>query len=249
MMAAAETVRLLAEQIRQLETTLRPYAPRIIPLGDGLRPLFPDDGLATGSLVELFSSAAGAGAWTLALTLARYACGEQKTLFIADPECCFYPPAGGKLGLNLERTVIVRPRGVKDAMIALAQALRCPAVGTAIGTFDRLSDRDGRRLQLSAEAGGAIGILLRPMAALDAPSFAMVRMRLDPLPASPRGRRLRLEMLRCRGFSPVVAEAEKAAFSGVPLPGSGEKEACLEIDHDTGHVRLLSPLELAAHSA
>ena len=231
MTAPAETVRLLADRIRQLETSLRPCDQAAIPLGSGgLDALFPEGGLSAGSLVELLPSAAGAGAWTLALILARYACGERKTLLIADHERSFYPPAARKLGLDPARTVIVRPHRVADALLAMAQALRCPAIGTAIGAFERLSDRDGRRLQLAAESSGAIGVLLRPLSALGAPSFATVRLRLDPLPSSPRGRRLQVEVLRCRQNAKPQA-------------------ACVEIDHATGHVRLLSPLELAAHSA
>jgi hypothetical protein len=238
---------------------LRPCEPATIPLGTGgLDALFPDGGLSAGSLVELLPSAAGAGAWTLALILARYACGERKTLLIADHERVFYPPAARKLGFDPERTVIVRPRRAADALLALAQALRCPAIGTAIGAFEYLNDRDGRRLQLAAESSGAIGILLRPLSALGMPSFATIRLRLDPLPSSLRGRRLRLEVLRCRSASPlplgegpgVRAEpSETSALTPNPSPrGRGEKDMCVEIDHATSHVRLLSPLELAADS-
>src|SRR5882672_7248750 len=146
-----DTVRQLAERIRQLETSFRLCEPLRIPLGTcGLDALFPHEGLSAGSLVELLPREPGTGAWTLALILARYACGEQKTLLIADHQRCFYPPAGRRFGLDPDRTVIVRPRSAGDAMLALGQALRCPAIGTAIGAFERLNDRDGRRLQLAA---------------------------------------------------------------------------------------------------
>ena len=134
MTAARETVRLLADRMRQLETSLRPCEPASIPLGaGGLGELFPDHCLSAGSLVELLPSAPGAGAWTVALVLAQHLCGERKTLLIADPERCFYPPAARKFGLDPQRTIIVRPRSTRDALLAVAQALRCSAIGTADG--------------------------------------------------------------------------------------------------------------------
>jgi len=231
MAASAETVRALAERIRALETTFRLALPTAIPLGaGGLGELFPDGQLASGSLVELLPSVPGAGAWTLALLLARHACGERKTLLITDAERCFYPPAARSYGIDPDRTILVRPRSASDAMLALAQALRCPAIGAAIGAVERLPDREGRRLQLAAESGGAIGVLLRPLSALGAPSFASVRLRIEPLPSVRTLRRMRLEVLRCRG-------------------GHEGKTIGVEIDDATGHVRTFSLLELATDAA
>ena len=161
------------------------------------------------------------------MLLAKHACGERKTLLITDAERCFYPPALQPYGIELERTIFVRPRTASDAMLALGQALRCSAIGAAIGAVERLSDRDGRRLQLAAESGGAIGVLLRPLASLGAPSFASVRLRVEPLPSVGILRRMRLEVLRCRG-------------------GQEGKIIGVEIDDATGHVRTFSLLELAA---
>jgi hypothetical protein len=257
MTAPAETVRLLADRIRQLESSFRLCKPASIPLGSGLGDLFPQEGLAAGSLVELLPCVRGAGAWTFALLLASYACGERKTLLIADHEHCFYPPAAQKFGLDvMSRIVVVRPRNTRDALHALGQALRCLAIGAAIGAFERLQDRDVRRLQLAAEYGGGIGVLLRPVSALGTPSFASVRLRMHPERADrnvlaarqeprppgswnvcPTGsagaspsRHVRLEVLRCQG-------------------GREGKSLCVEIDDATGHVRAFSPLELAADLA
>lgn len=248
MAASSETIRLLADQIRQLESSFRLGEPVGIPLGNsGLADLFPHQSLATGSLVELLACLPGAGAWSFALRLASYACGERKTLLIVDPERSFYPPAARKFGLEVSRTVIVRPRNARDALLALGQALRCSAIGAAIGKFDRLQDRDARRLQLAAEAGGAIGVLLRPKSAQGVPSFASVRLLMDPLPSWRGRRRMRVEVLRSRSSSPLDSGG-RGELSGSPASrGSGEK--ILEIDDATGHVRAFSPLELTADLA
>ena len=99
-----------------------------------------------------------------------------------------------------------------------------------MGAFERLADRDGRRLQLAAESGGAIGVLLRPLLERGAPSFASVRLLMDPLPGGAGRRHARLEVLRCRG-------------------GQEGKTTGLEIDDATGHVRAFSLVELAAAPA
>jgi protein ImuA len=231
MVGPGETVRLLADRIRAMETSFRLSKPTTIPLGGcGLGDLFPSGELPAGSLLELMPSVPGAGAWTLALLIARHACGERKALLIADPERCFYPPAARKFGIETDRTIIARPRTAQEALLAVAQALRCSAIGTVIGTFERLADRDSRRLQLAAESGGAVGVLVRPVSEKGSPSFASIRLLLDPLPSARGRRRLRLEVLRCRG-------------------GHEGKTTGMEIDDATGHVRAFPLLELAEESA
>ena len=77
-----------------------------------------------------------------------------------------------------------------------------------------------------AEAGGGLGFLLRPPALCDAPSRAAVRLRVSarpgPGPPEPPGRRLGVELLHCRG-------------------GAAGATAELELDHETGDVRLVEP--------
>ena len=96
----------------------------------------------------------------------------------------------------------------------MEEALRCPAVtgavlvlppGQAAGD-DRLDLTATRRLQLAAEAGGALGLLLRPDAAGIAPSASTTRWRIGPHPAAP-GAGLdqpcwQLELLRAKAGRP-----------------------------------------------
>ena len=174
-MAVLETIRVLAERIRTLQTACRSSESTALLVGGGLSELFPA-GLAAGSLVELLPRGPGAGAWTLALLLAKYACGEQKTLLIADPESCFYPPAVLRFGVEASRIVIIRPRKAGDAVLGLAQALRCSAIGAGIGAFERLADREGRRLQtgggVERRAGGPAASAVRARSAFRLRPFA-----------------------------------------------------------------------------
>jgi hypothetical protein len=234
----------LAQRIHEVEAAERARARLAISLGiPALDDCFPNGGLAAGSLVEIFSAAAGGGAWTLAFVAAQRACGEHKALVVTDARGCFYPPAAVKLGVALERCVVVRPTTSRDAAAALRQALGCSAVGAAVGWFDALGPSECRRLQLAAEKGGGVGLLLRPLAARQAPSFAALRLLVKPWEQRGRSsfsaaanelrplfstRRIRVEVVRVHG-----------AKSGQSL--------ILEIDDETGHVRV--PAGLAAATA
>src|SRR5262245_28275416 len=186
--------------IREIETGERPCARTPIVTGvPRLERVLPEQSLRGGSLLELFSARQGAGVWTLALILARQACGERKVLVVADEERRFYPPAAARMGIDLCRTVVIRPKS-RQVLPALLQSLRCPAVGAVLGWFDRLPPVDFRRLQLAAESGGGLGLVLRPKAALRTPSFATARLLVAPVASGEESlRRLRVEALRVRG--------------------------------------------------
>jgi protein ImuA len=231
----------LRQRIRQLEA--RPPPAHASPVGLGIPALedgLPDRRLAPGSLVELLSAAAGAGVWTLALFLARNACGPRKVLVVVDGQACFYPPAAVAHGVDLDRLIVIHPRTPSDAALAVDQSLRAPAVGSVLSWHDRLAAPAFRRLQLAAEIGGGLGLLLRPGAARRSPSFAALRLLVAPVAddfhqqgrAGGR-RRMRLDVLRCHG-------------------GREGKSLILEIDDATGDVRVpagLAPATLPASAA
>lgn len=199
----------LTRRIREIEANERPSV-QAIPLAIPL-----PGGLPAGALVEVLSATEGSGAWTLALLLAKAACAERKMLVIADGQRCFYPPAAAGLGIDLQRTLILR----SNASAMLVQSLRCPAIGAVIGRFERLSSAEYRALQLAAETGGGVGFLLRPVSALGAPSFAAVRLLVTPRSSPLASRRIEVEVLRVRGSK----EGQRIV---------------LEIDHETGAVRV-----------
>jgi hypothetical protein len=88
-----------------------------------------------------------------------------------------------------------------DNLWALDQALRCPGVAAALAWPEKLDGRTFRRLQLAAEQGGGLGLLVRPERVRHEPSWAEVRLVVEPLPAvAPHApRRLKVELLRSRG--------------------------------------------------
>jgi len=100
------------------------------------------------------------------------------TLYI-DSEGDFYPPAAARVGVPLDRLLILRVRRSADALWACEQALRCRAVGVVILPIRRLEAAHSRRLQLAAEVGGGLGFLLRPDED-GPPTFSATRLRIEP---------------------------------------------------------------------
>jgi len=246
----------LASRIQLVESGRRPQGQLSLELGsvDGL---LPEEGLPPGSLVELLSNTDGVGVWTLALFMGWHACGEGRTLVVVDPERCFYPPAAAlKLGIDLARTIVIRPRSWPDAYVALEQSMRCSAVGAVIGRCDRLSFADCRRLQLAAEAGGGVGLLLRSEETRGAPSFAALRLRVTPLG---EGRGTRVEGRGGKNqfhFSSLASHLSpltpRPSFRVDVLRCRGSKTGrslVLEVDDETGHVRLSAALAAATARA
>jgi protein ImuA len=161
--------------------------------------LLPHGGLLRGTLVEWLAEGEGGGAASLAFQTAREACRKVGALVVIDRSREFYPPAAIRLGLVPEQIVVVQPTTQQDWIWALDQALRCPAAAVTLAWVDRLDGHAFRRFQLAAEQAATLGLLVRPAAARHEPSWADVRLLVEPLPsAGIDGRRLRVQVLRCR---------------------------------------------------
>jgi hypothetical protein len=194
--------------------------------------LLPDGGLRHGMLVEWLAGASGAvggGAATLGLLSAREACREGGALVVIDRRQTFYPPAAAAWGIDLDRVIIVHPQNARDELWAAVQALRSPAVAAMFATIDRLDSRSFRRLQLAAQAGQTLGVLMRSSSVRGEPSWADVTLEAGPSSVvrgplygsnGPRtadhGRRVQVHLLRChngRADGSVVLEIDDAAYA------------------------------------
>ncbi len=207
--ARSRLVQALREQIAKLEGARRPrHDGAAVPSGcDCLDRLLPQRGLRRGTLVEWLAAGDGAGAETLALGTARQACREAGALVVLDQAGQFYPPAAARLGIELEQVIVVRAGKPADHTWALDQSLRCPAVAAVLAWPEKLDGHTFRRLQLAAEQGGGLGLLMRPQNARHELSWADVRLWVEPLPASTpeAGRRLRIRLLRAPGAAAGVS--------------------------------------------
>jgi len=212
--------------------------------------ILPENGFRRGTLVELLSGFPGSGAATLAFRAAACTCRDGRAAVVLDPRGEFYPPAAIAQGIEPARLIVIHPDNQADHTWALDQALRCPAVAVAVAWPDRtrhaprddgsrhaehggygskLDGRTFRRLQLAVEQGGGLGLLIRPATVRNEPSWADVRLLVEPLPCvqmAPRGypvpfitRRMRVVLLRCRG-------------GGHRVPMVGEQAVEVEIDDE-----------------
>jgi len=133
-----------------------------------------------------------------------------------------YGPGLLEYGLDPAELIVVRiPTGAEftpTALWALEEALRAPSVGLVCAEIEDMDLTASRRLQLAAEAGGGLGLLLRPPPLISVqnalpPTASVTRWRVSSLPGSPAeeawtperlpGRpRWRAELLRARGGRP-----------------------------------------------
>ena len=170
-------------------------------LSDEIDEALPGGGLARGALHEVLAADPGAAAAFCALILAR---ATGTVVWIgATPDA--WPPGLAAFGLDSADLVMVRAERPADGLWALEEALRSPAVSGALLTV-RGTPPDmvaGRRLQLAAEAGGGVGLLLLADTEQVAPSPARTRWRVNATAAEDMERPCwDLTLLRCSGGRP-----------------------------------------------
>lgn len=214
-----------------------------IPSGiSALDSLLPDGGFLKGTIVEWVCDEIGSGAQTLAMlsaagilnhaaatSLSSAGPTEDRSaklghnLLIIDAAEDFYPVTAQQLGVDLNKTVVVRPgrsnRGAtvgsggaaashsnknNDVLWTLEQALRSTAIGITMCAMDHLNSHTYRRLQLAVQAGGGLCFLRRPVAAIRQPTWADVRMQVRSITSDQAWRRLTVELLK--GRSGMIGE-------------------------------------------
>ncbi|MGQ9575056.1 MAG: ImuA family protein [Thermoguttaceae bacterium] len=218
-------VETLRHQMAQWERARRPQQATVSTGIRAIDQLLPAGGFYRGSLVEWLAAGEGSGATSLALLAAREAARHGGALLVLDPAREFYPPAAVRLGIDPASLIVVQAARQADYTWALDQALRCPGVAAVLAWPERLAPLIFRRLQLAAEQGGTLGLLVRPEPLRREPSWADVRLVVEPLPTSSPGRtrRLKVQLLRARG-------------------GASGRSVEVQLDEQTRLVHLAPPL-------
>ncbi|WP_367596547.1 ImuA family protein, partial [Pseudoroseomonas deserti] len=172
-------------------------------------------GLARAAFHEVLADAPGSGAAFCATLLGASLRGHDSgmVLWITAGSGALQPWPSGLLGCGLppERLLLAQAPHWPDALWAMEEALRCPGLSATLlvagwaGEPAPLDLTATRRLQLAAEAGGGLGLLLRPVprqGGLPNPSAATTRWRVAPRPDGLAGPRWSLTLLRQRGGAP-----------------------------------------------
>lgn len=117
-----------------------------------------------GRIVDCLATPGG-GAALAAWWMCTRVCGERGQLVVVDLPGGFYPPAAmawaSHWGLDARRLLMVAPANAKQALSAIEQSLRSPAVSAVWAMPGRVDARAFRRLLLAAEAGQTLGVVVR----------------------------------------------------------------------------------------
>ena len=166
-------------------------------VSSGFRPLdtyLPGGGWPLGALTEiLIDDIAHSPLWLVLPGLLRLTALKHHQIWVYPPHIP-YPPALASRGINLDKTVILKPRQETDALWAAEQALRSGACSAVLYWPRKLSFTATRRLQLASEVGSTWGLCFRPSHAATMPTTAALRLLFKPT-----GTGAMLTILKCRG--------------------------------------------------
>ncbi len=135
-----------------------------------------------------------------------------------DMDCDLYPRGLQALGIPMNRLMVLRPKTAADALWAVTECLRCKDIAACIMPASKLSRVQARRIQLAAERGGGIGVLLRPVEAVNWPHAAVTRWKVTPARGERMVQRVTVELIHGHG-------------------GRVGKSVLLEVCRETNHVR------------
>lgn len=119
-------------------------------------------------------------------------------LIWSDPRQEIYPPALASHGIPLTQLLLLRA-SMEDQIWAVTECLRCKGVGAVVATIPALSRLEARRLQLAAETGGGVAILLRPAGRGSQVYAAATRWLVKPAPGERTIQRWTVQFLHGHG--------------------------------------------------
>ncbi len=157
-------------------------------------------GWLKGQLIELLHAGEGRGELRLIWPLLRRAAPEHPVFWIDPPH---HPYALSLLQADIrpEAQQLVRTHSIKERLWAIEQALKSGCAPLVLGWLgEQVSTAALRRLQLAAQTGGGLGLIMRPDSVRSQSSPAAYRLHLD---SSESGAEIAL--LKRRGGWPLPA--------------------------------------------
>ena len=201
-------LRALKARIHKIE---RPKKRRSESLTLGLKAIdstLPEGGIASSAVHEVTGSS-GNG---FAAFLAGQACRSNQPILWCvegDSSKMLYGPGLVVFGIKMELLIMARCRGTDEILWAMEEGLREKSIGLVVGGLSKsVSLTASRRLQLAAEAGCTIGLILHDGLSEEivAPSAVTTRWRVNSLPTLKNGTMNNkthwgLSLCRCRSVA------------------------------------------------
>lgn len=234
----AERLESLRAEVRRIEGVNAAGAAAVLPLGIAeVDVRIAGGGLAARSLHEVAAASpdcsddASATLFLAALAGRKSRQDEGGTILWALARRDLFAPGLAGAGLSPERLIYAECRNDEEVLAVMEEGLRHGGLAAVIGEVSRCAMASARRLQLAAEEGGTLALMLRrwkkagrdPLAE---PSPAVTRWRIGcapsaPIPVTGVGRAcLAAELARQRGGEPAKwilespdAEARLTLFS------------------------------------
>lgn len=155
-------------------------------------------GWPRGTLIECHCPHAGIGEIRLFQQVMAGCSGQEQNVFWVDPPYTPYAPCLAQSGMDLAHFFLIRTSDDEDRIWTLEQLLKCPAAGLVMGWSRSCNPAHLRRLQLAAEGGDTLGVVMITAGSFQTASPAPVRLALSPEPAQG----LRIDIQRQRGGQP-----------------------------------------------
>lgn len=154
----------------------------------------PTRGWPNNALTELILPYWGIGELRLLLPAMRYLNRQDRQIVWIAPPYLPYAPALVNAGLNLHYVLVVDAQSgnISWAMERLLYAESC---GMVLAWPVALSALETRRLQLAAEAGGTVGVVLHTVDAKWQATCAALRLQIE---SSPSG--VAIDLIKTRGL-------------------------------------------------
>ncbi|MEX2961327.1 translesion DNA synthesis-associated protein ImuA [Microbulbifer sp. TYP-18] len=162
----------------------------------GLDALLSGHGWPRGATTELLADQSGIGELSLLLPTLAELTRDGQMVVLVNPPHIPYAPALAAAGVQLDKLLILHPRGQRDQLWAMEQSLQAGCCGALLSwqPSREAGDRDLRRLQIAARQGDCLHFHFRPGNCAAAPSPASLRLQL-----SSDGEQLTLQLLKQLG--------------------------------------------------
>jgi protein ImuA len=171
--------------------------------------LLPGKKLARGVIHEVLWEGKNPRPLFFSAWLGLCAMNRSSRIIWSDPRQEIYPPALAGLGISLSQLFLLRPRTSEEELWALAECMGCKGVAVTLAQPPVLSRIVARRLQLVAERGGGIGILMRQRGAGSVHHAAATRWLVEPARGERTVQRWKIQLIHGHGgrlHQPVYLE-------------------------------------------